>query len=295
MPIDFRCPHCGVQMNVADQYAGQTGSCATCGRAITIPGPGGGFVPSPPARSGGWIATVAIVLGVVGVCFVGVVVLLALFFPAVQAARETARQNQCANNLRQISMAMISYHEAWGSLPPAYIADANGRPMHSWRVLILPYMEGQHLHDQYNFDEPWDGPNNSRLQAMMPSSFACPSEGAQSAKGITTYMAVIGERTAFPGDRTATFSSMTDGRSVTLLVVESTESVNWMEPRDLDFDLMSFAVNDPGGFAIGSHHPDTAKVSTADGSVHTLVKGTDPTVVKRLVQKDDGEAVSLDF
>ena len=74
----------------------------------------------------------------------------------------------CKNNLKQIALALHNYHQANGCFPPAYIADKNGRPMHSWRVLILPYLELDHLYKQYNFNEPWDGPNNKKLLAARP-------------------------------------------------------------------------------------------------------------------------------
>jgi prepilin-type processing-associated H-X9-DG protein len=295
MPIDYRCPHCGAQMNVADQYAGQTGPCSQCGQTITIPGSSGGFPPPPVAGSAGGWSTAAIVLSVVGVCLVGgVVALVALLLPAIQAAREAARRSMCSNNLKQISLALINYHEVHGTFPPAYIADDQGRPMHSWRVLILPFMEGQHIYDQYDFDEPWDGPNNSRLQGMMPPTFACPSHPPPPGTGVTHYMVIVGEDTMFPGDQATDYSMIADGPAQTIQVVESTEEVNWLEPRDLNFDEMSFALNDPAGNAIGSHHPRGANVSYADGSVRFMSGNVDPTVVKRLIQKDDGEAVSLD-
>ncbi|MEZ6114117.1 MAG: DUF1559 domain-containing protein [Pirellulaceae bacterium] len=83
-----------------------------------------------------------------------------MLLPAVQTAREAARRSQCSSNLKQIELALHNYHDTFKSFPPAYIADANGRPMHSWRVLILPFMEQRELYDQCRFDEPWDGPNN---------------------------------------------------------------------------------------------------------------------------------------
>jgi hypothetical protein len=89
---------------------------------------------------------------------------------------ERARQVQCANDLKQIAMALHCYHQQYGMLPPAYLADATGRPMHSWRVLLLPFLEAQSLYDQYDFREPWNGPNNSKLLTKMPYFYSCPSQ-----------------------------------------------------------------------------------------------------------------------
>lgn len=79
-----------------------------------------------------------------------------------QSVREAARRVSCLNNLRHIELALHNYHNAHGCFPPAYIVDESGRPMHSWRVL-LPYLEQEALYDQYDFSEPWDGPNNRKL------------------------------------------------------------------------------------------------------------------------------------
>src|SRR5579863_9248252 len=104
-----------------------------------------------------------------------IAILVSLLIPATQQAREAARRSQCKNNLKQIGLALHNYHDAFGSFPPAFVADANGKPMHSWRVLILPYLDQLPLYKEYNFSEPWDGPNNSRLLNRMPPAFSCPS------------------------------------------------------------------------------------------------------------------------
>ena len=163
MPISFTCPHCGKQTTVADEYAGQSGPCKFCSETITIPATGVPPTlppaPQPPVKGSGTGVTIAVVAVV---CVVGVLmcggILVALLLPAVQASREAARRAQCANNLKQIGLAFHNYHDAHKTFPPAYIPDKDGKPMHSWRVLILPYLEQQALYKRYNFDEPWDSP-----------------------------------------------------------------------------------------------------------------------------------------
>ena len=86
--------------------------------------------------------------------------LLSLLMPAVQSARESSRRASCASNMKQIVLALLAYEADHGQFPPAYIADENGKPMHSWRVLILPYLAEKSIYDAYDFTEPWDGPNN---------------------------------------------------------------------------------------------------------------------------------------
>ncbi|MFZ1936339.1 MAG: DUF1559 domain-containing protein [Thermoguttaceae bacterium] len=143
MSINFTCPYCGATTEAADEYAGRTGPCARCGKTITIPLPGGMSPPTdadrPPRRGlgAGWIALIVAVAAVPVVLVCGGI-LLALLLPGVQSVREVARRTQCENNLKQIAVAMLSYENRYGCFPPAYIPDKNGKPMHSWRVLILP-------------------------------------------------------------------------------------------------------------------------------------------------------------
>jgi hypothetical protein len=293
MAIVFNCPHCGAQTNVDDRYAGQSGPCRACGQIVTVPGtPFGAGVAAPPKRSS------ATTLLIVAVCVGGLFVLclpvsVALLLPAVQAAREAARRAQCTNNLKQLGVALHNYHDMYGCFPPAYIADANGTPMHSWRVLLLPYVEGLHIYNQYDFNEPWNGPNNSRLAAMMPAAYACPSDPSASGSS-TTYLAVAGPGAVFDGDKRCTLANITDGTNSTVVISEVVgANVNWMEPRDLDMTRMSGTINAPGGTDISSHHPGGALTLFADGSVHFLSNALPPATVRALSTKSGGEPVNL--
>ena len=159
---------------------------------------------------------------------------IALLTPAIQTAREAAPRNHCINNLKQISLALQAYHDVFGSFPPAYIADENGKPMHSWRVLILPYLEETSIYDAYDFNEPWNGPNNSKLMVIL-NTFRCPT--ATTPDTHTNYVAVVGPRTAWPEDESSRKARFVDGRSKTIQIIESHQrSVHWMEPRDVSFD-----------------------------------------------------------
>jgi hypothetical protein len=140
----------------------------------------------------------------------------------------------CQLNLRQITFALQQYHLTYGSLPPAYVADAHGKPMHSWRVLILPFLDRDDLYAKYRFDEPWDGPNNRQLIDLMPSVYACPG---QQGRSYTDFQAVIGPKTAWPGPIGRKMSEISDDSASTVLVVEFTDGKTiWTEPRDLAFD-----------------------------------------------------------
>lgn len=197
-----------------------------------------------------------------------------LLMPFGGGSREAPRRSQCTNNLKQIGLALHYYHDVYGSFPPGYITDDEGRPIHSWRVLILPFLEQQPLYDRYRFDEPWDGPNNIKLVKEMPSVFRCPSEDTED-KACTNYVAVIGPRTAWPGETPVRFSDIADGASNTWLVVEAANSgIAWSEPRDLHVLQMAPQINPPAGQGISSKHPGGAQVLYADGSMHYISEAT---------------------
>lgn len=304
MPINFTCPHCGHQTSVDEQFVGQRGPCAGCGREVTVAAAGGGNAAPPSGASaapavvaGSAVAIVAIlaVVGVAVLCVVGL--LVALLLPAVQAARESARSNACRNNLRQIGLALHGYHDAFGMLPPAYTTDTVGQPLHSWRVLILPFMERQDLYARVDLSKPWDAPENAFLAREMPSQFSCPSDpNGQSSE--THYAVIVGDEAVFRANAGLSLSELTagDGSGNTILVVESTDAFTWYEPRDLNLDEMSFDINDPSGGGIGSFHSAGANAVFGDISVRFLGEDSlPPEAVRGLLTPGGGEAVEMEY
>ena len=157
----------------------------------------------------------------------------------IDEARRSARQGDCIMHLKQISLALLNYQDRYGSLPPAVVADASGKPLHSWRVLILPFLDGDDVYARYDFREPWNGPNNSRLQAELPASFAdrfhCPD--GRSRRPLTNYFAVIGPKTLWPGTACGVIDGRMKGGAPEDLVIELPDSeVHWMEPRDVSVE-----------------------------------------------------------
>lgn len=221
---------------------------------------------------------------------------------AAHRAREEARFTQCRNNLKQIMLALHNYHDVHGRFPPAVTYGPDGKPWHSWRTLIRPYLEASPFYQRYRFDEPWDGPNNRKLRdeydgyaRRFRSVLHCPSDDANPTH--TSYLAVIGKGTMWPPDSVGRLEDVKDGTGAVIQVVEvSNSGVHWMEPRDLRFDEMSFRFNDDGQ-AVRSRHVqrhwfggDTARANAAfaDGSVKPLTDSTPPETVKSLLLRDDG-------
>lgn len=232
----------------------------------------------------GWYVGTILVAGVIG---------LAFFARAVRDAGESARDSQCRGHFGQLTMALHTYHDFYGCFPPAFVAGADGKPMHSWRVLILPFLNEPELYKKYRFDEPWDGPHNRSLSGQMPAAFRCPDapEGALD----TNYAVVGGPGTIFPDDhKNITLTDIPDGTAETILLVEiATGSIPWMEPRDLNIETMSFHINDPRQPCISSPHPRGPGVAFADRiTAYRIRKSFDPVTLRALVTIDGGEKPS---
>lgn len=297
MPIPFTCPHCGHQTNVDEQYAGQTGPCASCGQTITVPPVAG--APGPyrrPEKSSSGPMILIILAAVLAVVLVCGGILAALLLPAVQAGREAARRSMCTNNLKQIGLAMHNYHDAWKYFPAAVLTDEDGEPMHSWRVAILPYVEQEPLYDMYDFSEPWNGPNNSSLRSIPISAYRCPSAGDPMSTE-TSYVMIVGKGTiGGEPNETVRFADILDGTSNTILAIEvGASGIHWMEPRDVTVEEAVTFLTNPAASPFEQVHPGGANVLLADGSVRFLAESTNPETVRALLTRDDGQAVSLDY
>jgi Protein of unknown function (DUF1559) len=204
---------------------------------------------------------------------------------------ERARRAQCANNLKQIAIALDSYRGQYGAHPPAYVADATGRPMHSWRVLLLPFLDAQSLYDQYDFREPWNGPNNSKLLATMPAVFGCPSQ-PPTRPNRTNYAVITGPGTLFPGTASVEIEDITDGLSETLMVVEvANVNIPWTAPVDLDVRTMSFQINDLKHPGLSSMHIEGAQVALGDARVFWLMEDAPAKTLRAATTIGGGEKI----
>jgi prepilin-type processing-associated H-X9-DG protein len=213
-------------------------------------------------------------------------VAVALLLPAVQSAREAARRAQCTNNMKQIALAMHNYHSVNNSLPKVAITDKDGKPLLSWRVAILPYIEQQALYNKFKLDEPWDSPHNKPLLDEMPPTYACPSMAKKDATG-TSYRAFVGNNALFEKDRAVGFQDVTDGTSNTIMVVETRDTVPWSKPDDIPFDPQ----NKAPGFGAGSFHPGGFNACFADGSVRFIKLSVAANVLRALITRSGGEVI----
>jgi hypothetical protein len=210
---------------------------------------------------------------------------VALLLPAVQAAREAAARTVSANNLKQIGLALMNHHAAMKRFPAAAIRDKDGKPLLSWRVALLPYLEGGlDLQRQFHLDEPWDSENNKKLIDKMPVVFKHPKVDQP---GVTVYQAVVGPHCAFEGNQGTSVKTFTDGTSKTILVVEAApeKAVAWTKPDDWEPDM-----NNPTA-GLGKLFNGVFIVLFADGSVKNISESIDPVVFKAMLTRNGGEAI----
>ncbi len=299
MPVSFTCPHCSLATIVDDEYVGQCGPCASCGKEVTVPyqlATGTSQVVVRPRRrmSAGMIVLL-VFAGFAAAAFAVSIAFVALF-PAIGAARTMVQKRSCESNLVKIGIALRAYEADHGTMPPAYIPDATGKPMHSWRVLLLPYLDEAALHAQYDFNEPWDGPNNVRLTMHMPDVFGCPSDPNARSMGETSYMVIAGKETFFPNDQATSINKAQDDLTTSILVVETQiTGVTWLEPRDLKADRMQYVVNGGFGQEMGSQHLEGCHVLLGDGTVLFLDDATPSDYIEGMTTPNGSEPIPWDF
>ncbi len=281
MPMQFACPHCGAATVVDDQYCGHGGPCFNCGKQVTVPMLGSvpGHASSGDTRAGGrrlpWgPVAMTIFAGLLAAIVMGLLV-TTVIIPGMYTVRHSTHRRTCHANLQRIGKALQQYHELYGSYPPAYVADDKGVPLHSWRVLILPQLGEMGLYRQYDFQQPWDSPNNLLIASQIPAVYHCPADPDSAAQNDTSYMVVVGPRTPFPpqGKSTKYDAATWDPREETLLVVEVAGSgVGWTTPTDLQADQLRLVVNPRRGTAkaLSSEHPGGINALFADGQVRWL-------------------------
>jgi prepilin-type processing-associated H-X9-DG protein len=215
----------------------------------------------------------------------------ALLLPAVQSAREAARRMQCSNNMKQIALALHNYESQYKTLPPAFTVDAQGNRLHSWRTLILPYLEQSALYDQIDFSKPWDHPDNAFALDREVVIYRCPSATTQ--VGFTTYLALVGNRGVFSGSEPNSFRSVTDGLANTLMVVEAkpTQAVHWMDPSDIDIEGYISSLTGRGSPGDHTNHVGGGNCAFGDGSVRYLSSSIDIETLRGLSTRNGGETV----
>lgn len=157
-------------------------------------------------------------------------------------------------NLSQLGLAIHNYHDHHGDLPNDIYSDT-GQPLLSWRVQILPFIEGEDLYRQFKLNEPWDSPHNIQFLSKIPSNFNTNKHvrnhthptGFTHFRGFSHKGAVFAPRIPTNGERSKlTFDQFSDGLENTILLVEAADGIEWTRPGELngsaavDFPIMGF-------------------------------------------------------
>lgn len=232
-----------------------------------------------------------------------IAILVALLYPSLNGHPGATRRSTCKNNLKQFAVALHNYHDEYGSFPPAYVIDKDGRPLYSWRVLILPEIDQQPLYERLHLDEPWDSPHNRPLLDVDIPLYRCLSDvkaaeesGSEVATGMTNYLAVVGPDTVWPAPSLCRFDEITDDQSTTIVVVEVANSgIHWAEPRDLHVTQMARRVNPAAGMGLSSRHTSGTHVLRVDGSVRWIADDTPPEQLRAMLTRAGGEVIDDDY
>ncbi len=185
---------------------------------------------------------------------------------------------------------MHNYASANNTFPMPAITDKDGKPLLSWRVAILPYIEQVELYNKFKLDEPWDSPHNKPLMNEMPATYVCPSR-ANVQPGTTTYRVFVGKGAFFEKGQGTAIANITDGTSNTIMVAEASEAVPWTKPdAELEFDPDA----KPSLCGAGSLHSGGFNTVFGDGSVRFIKNTIAVEVFRALITKAGGEVINAD-
>lgn len=220
-------------------------------------------------------------------CALVVAALAALFAVPVGASDEPPSNKEIltsANNLKQIGLAHHSHHDANGFMA-SDIVSKDGKPLLSWRVQLLPYIEEENLYRQFKLDEPWDSADNKKLIGKLPKVYAPIRVKAK--EGETFYQCFTGKDALFGSGKKVTFGGIPDGTSLTIMTVEAGDPVIWTKPADIAYD------KDKPLPKLGGMFDGNFNLGLADGSVMWVRKGFNEKILRSAITPAGGEDIDI--
>jgi hypothetical protein len=221
-------------------------------------------------------------------------IMIGLLLPAVQKVREAANRVKSQNNFKMLAIANFEYADRHGAQWPATISDPNNRPLLSWRVNVLPYIEEDGRYRQFKLDEPWDSVHNRPLLDPRPKWLSDPAlmPNGQPIGNQTPYRTFVGPGTLFssPGYQTPyTLANIPDGTSNTILIVEAADGVPWSKPEEL------LVPRGPIVPMLGNPQREMFIVAMADGSVRGVKKTVSEQTLRSAINPADGMVLGPDW
>jgi prepilin-type processing-associated H-X9-DG protein len=206
---------------------------------------------------------------------------------AVQQVRGAANRVQSTNNLKQIALAMHNYHDTYGRFPAHAIYGKDGKPLLSWRVSLLPFLDQDGLYKEFHLDEPWDSEHNKKLLEKMPPVFVLRGMEEKNPHK-TVYQGFVGTGAFFEGTQGIRITDITDGTSNTIMIVEAAKPVPWTKPEDLTYEA------DKPLPKLGGHFPNGFNAAYCDGSVRMLSNNLQEKTLRALITRNGGEVIESD-
>ncbi len=195
--------------------------------------------------------------------------------------RQAAKRVLIANDLKQLALAWQVYSDTNGMLPTA-VYDKDGKALLSWRVQILPYIEGDALYKEFRLDEPWDSEHNKKLLEKMPKvcSPRIPKPTRNTKRSSKGSLA-RGRRYLKRADCGC---RRPDGTFYTLLFVEAKKAVPWTKPDDISSDAGKLLPK------VGGLSKDGFWAAMCDGRVEFIPLTVKEEVLRAWITRNSGEA-----
>ncbi len=200
---------------------------------------------------------------------------------------QAVERSHSRNLLKAVLLAFHNHHDLHKSFPAAYSVDANGRPLLSWRVHILPLIAEKPLYDQFHLNEPWDSEHNKTLIPLIPKTYSGFNEPELVKQGRTRIVVPTGPGMAFEGKDPLHFRDFLDGTSNTLMAVTVAPSaaVIWTKPDDLVVDPKMPLQN------LAGPQTDTFPGAFADGAAREFKVTIAADVLSALFTRKGGESL----
>lgn len=214
------------------------------------------------------------------------VMVKALSRPLIQILKRQKYSEETAR-AREIAIGLLKYEEEYGTFPPQYSVNEKGEPMHSWRVLILPYIEQRNLFNEFRMSEPWDSPHNKKVATLVPVNYLINGGGMIDGMLHTRVLAMVSDNSIIRLKKTS-IAQITDGtvNTISVAIGSPKQAVPWTKPVDIEGTPEAIAKQ------MMTENPEGFWVATCDSGVHFVPPIADKEKLAWALQIDDGNLLA---